>query len=316
DARLALEKISAPGTRIVGLQDPGGLPLSPALANARLLLPASPAGGPSASSPDSRSSLYLLIVALALGIMTFGSYLFWRDVRRDLETAEMRSQFVASVSHELKTPLAAIRMFADTLRLGRLRDPEKREEYLETIANESQRLDRLLSNVLDVAKIEKGQRVYRFEKTSLRGVIETAVRAMDYPLRQKGFELRLNLVDGIPDLSADRDALVQAVLNLLDNAVKYSGEARLIDIVLEREGAAAVIRVVDRGIGVPEAERKRIFEKFYRAPDPRNEGVVGAGLGLALAAHIVEAHRGRIEVRSRPGEETVFSIHLPLENGG
>jgi two-component system phosphate regulon sensor histidine kinase PhoR len=263
--------------------------------------------------PNSRTAVYLLIVALGLGIAVFGSYLFWRDMRRDMETAEMRSQFVASVSHELKTPLAAILMFAETLKLGRAGNAEKRDEYLDTIVGESRRLDRLLANVLDLSKIEQGRRTYRFEKLALDGILETAVRAMDYPLRQKGFDLRLRLEPGIPELPADRDALVQAVLNLLDNAVKYSGEARTIDLVLERDGEHAAIRVRDQGLGIPEAEQKRIFEKFYRVPDPRCEGIVGAGLGLSLAAHVAEAHRGRIDVQSKPGEGSVFSILLPLK---
>jgi signal transduction histidine kinase len=280
--------------------------------NARLILPPEPAGNTS-DRWDSRSILSPAIVALALMIAVFGSYLFWKDIRRDLVTAEMRSQFVASVSHELKTPLAAIRMFAETLRMGRLREPEKREEYLETIVNESQRLDRLLANVLDFSKIEQGKRDYRFEKTSLTAVLETAARAMEYPFRRKGFNLRLRFEAGIPDVRADRDALLQAVLNLLDNAMKYSGDAREIDLILEREDAAAAIRVRDRGVGIPESEQQKIFEKFYRIADPRNAGVMGAGLGLSLAAHVVEAHGGRIVVQSRPGEGSVFSIILPLE---
>ena len=303
---------SAVGIAITGLQESDGLPLGRTFPNARLVLPPVPAGNTS-GRPNSRSLLSLSIVALALMIAVFGSYLFWKDIRRDLVTAEMRSQFVASVSHELKTPLAAIRMFAETLRMGRLREPEKREEYLETIVNESQRLDRLLANVLDFSKIEQGKRDYRFEKTSLSAVLESAARAMDYPLRQKGFDLRMRAADGIPDVPADRDALLQAVLNLLDNAMKYSGDAREIDLILEQEDAAAAIRVQDHGMGIPESEKQRIFEKFYRVPDSRNAGVTGAGLGLTLAAHIAAAHGGRIDVQSRPGEGSVFSIILPLE---
>jgi two-component system, OmpR family, phosphate regulon sensor histidine kinase PhoR len=309
-----LPKSASPseGLRVVGAQDPSALPLGAAFPDARLAIPEKSALAAEAAAQP-RTALYVMIVLLGLGLAVFGSIFFWRDIRRDLQTAELRSQFVASVSHELKTPLAAIRMFAETLRLDRLRDPEKRGEYLETIVNESQRLDRLLANVLDFSKIEQGQRTYRLEKTSLAAVLESAVRAMDYPLREKGFDLRLNIEKGLPDIPADRDALIQAVLNLLDNAVKYSGESREIELQLAREGAGAAIRVLDRGIGIPEAERKRIFGKFYRVADPRSEGIVGAGLGLALAAHIAEAHGGRIDVESRPGGGTIFAVLLPLE---
>ena len=324
EARAALENAlaiaggaatSTAGTALVGLQIAEGLPLGPAFSNARIVFPA--AMIPPASVPaNSRSTLYLLMGALALGLAVFGSILYGSAVRRDMKTAELRSQFVASVSHELRTPLAAIRMFADTLRLNRVREPEKRDEYLETISHESERLDRLIANVLDFSKIEKGRRIYRFVSTSLPEILASAGRAMAYPLRRKGFRLRIAAAENLPDIQADGDALLQAVMNLLDNAVKYSGESRDIDLVLEKGAAEAIIRVRDRGIGIPEAEQKRVFEKFYRVPDPRNEGLVGAGLGLSLAAHIVEAHGGRIEVRSRPGEGSEFAIILPLENRG
>ena len=322
DARFALKNaldiigepaVSTIGTTIGGLQDQNGLPIGRAFPNAHIVLP--PTLLIHSSSPsNSRATLYLLMVVIALGLAVFGSILFWRDVRRDLETAELRSQFVASVSHELNSPLAAIRMFAETLRLNRLREPEKKNEYLETIVNESQRLDRLIANVLDFSKIEKGRRIYRLEKTSIKEVLESAARTMDYPLRQKGFRLRLAIADDIPEINADRDALLQAVLNLLDNAMKYSGDAREIDLSLEEIESNVIIRIHDRGVGIPEAEQKRIFEKFHRVSDPRNEGIVGAGLGLALAAHIIEAHGGRIDVQSRPGEGSVFSVILPLES--
>jgi two-component system phosphate regulon sensor histidine kinase PhoR len=254
------------------------------------------------------------MMGLAVGLAILGSVFFWRDVRRDLETAELRSLFVASVSHELKTPLAAIRMFAETLRLKRFREPEKETEYLDTIVNESQRLDRLIANVLDFSKIEKSRRIYRFENTSIKDVLESAVRVMDYPLRSKGFQLKLAIRDELPEISADADALLQAVLNLLDNAMKYSGDSREIELSLIRDELKAIIRIRDWGIGIPASEHQRIFEKFQRVPDRKSEGVVGAGLGLALAEHIVEAHGGRIEVESRPGEGSVFSLILPLEN--
>ncbi|MCX6560750.1 MAG: HAMP domain-containing sensor histidine kinase, partial [Candidatus Aminicenantes bacterium] len=270
---------SAAGSVLGELQVPGGLPLGPAFPNARIVIPSTWAAPPDPS--NSRSAIYLLMAGLALGLAIFGSILFWRDVRRDLETAELRSQFVASVSHELKTPLAAIRMFAETLRLNRLREPAKKDEYLDTIINESERLDRLIANVLDFSKIEKGRRSYRFARIAVSDVLASAARVMEYPLRQKGFRLRLSVADDIPEINGDRDALLQAVLNLLDNAVKYSGEAREIDLSLEKTEAAAVIRVRDRGIGIPAAEQKRVFEKFHRVPDPRNDGIVGAGLGLA-----------------------------------
>ncbi|MGB7294908.1 MAG: HAMP domain-containing sensor histidine kinase [Candidatus Aminicenantales bacterium] len=256
---------------------------------------------------------YVLIVILVLGMTLFGTYLLLRDVRREVRMAEMRSQFVSSVSHELKTPLTAIRMFAETLRLGRLQNRQTQEEYLDTIVNESQRLTRLLNNVLDFSKIEKGKKIYRPQPASLPEVIKAAARAMEYPLSQQGFKLNVELDEELPAVSIDRDAIEQAVLNLLHNAMKYSGDSREIDLRLGRSGRLALIQVIDRGVGIAPQERKKIFEKFYRVPSQENERLPGTGLGLSLVHHIVAAHGGRVEVESAPGKGSTFSIFLPLE---
>jgi signal transduction histidine kinase len=258
-------------------------------------------------------AFYLLALLLILGITLFGAYLLWRDVRREVHMAEMRSQFVSSVSHELKTPLTAIRMFAETLRLGRSKDTKTQTEYLDTIVNESQRLTRLLNNVLDFSKIEQGKRLYRPESASLYEIVESVARAMEYPLSQQGFRLDVQTEEGIPNLHVDRDAIEQALLNLLHNAMKYSGESRQIDMHLKKRNSHALIQVIDRGIGIDPQEQKRIFEKFYRIPSPENERIVGTGLGLALVSHIVEAHGGCLELESELGKGSIFSIYLPLE---
>ncbi len=257
-------------------------------------------------------AFYLLALLLILGITLFGAYLLWRDVRREVQMAEMRSQFVSSVSHELKTPLTAIRMFAETLRLGRSKDAKTQNEYLDTIVNESQRLTRLLNNVLDFSKIEQGKRLYRPESASLYEIVESAARAMEYPLSQQGFRLDVQTDDGLPEIRVDRDAIEQALLNLLHNAMKYSGESKEIGLHLKKKDSHALIQVIDRGIGIDPQEQKRIFEKFYRISSPENERIVGTGLGLALVSHIVEAHGGCLELESIPGEGSAFSIFLPL----
>jgi signal transduction histidine kinase len=241
----------------------------------------------------------------------FGGYLLWRDVDREMRIAALRSQFVSSVSHELKTPLTAIRMFAETLQLDRV-DARTRVEYLDTIVNETERLTRLLNNVLDFSKIEEGRKAYRREATSLAAVVRIAARAMAYPLEQHGFDLRVDVDDSLPPVDVDADALEQAILNLLTNAMKYSGNGRAIELRLEREASHAVISVRDEGIGIPLADQARIFEKFYRISTPENQRIPGTGLGLTLVEHIVKAHDGSIRVDSVPGRGSVFSILLPL----
>jgi signal transduction histidine kinase len=257
---------------------------------------------------------YVLVLFLVLSVTLFGAYLLWRDVRREVRMAEMRSQFVSSVSHELKTPLTAIRMFAETLRLGRSKSAKTQQEYLDTIVNESERLTRLLNNVLDFSKIEQGKRIYRPELTPLDEIIKAAARAMEYPLSQKGFKLNVRTEEGLPDVRVDKDALEQAILNLLHNAMKYSGESREIDLLLQKKDDQAMIQVIDRGIGIDSQEQYRIFEKFYRIPSRENERIVGTGLGLTLVVHIVKAHGGNMKVESTPGKGSTFSIYLPLEN--
>jgi len=257
--------------------------------------------------------LYWLILILVVGFTAFGGYLLWRDIGRELAIAEMRSQFAASVSHELKTPLTSIRMFAEALTMGVQKRPETQKEYLRTIISESERLSRLLNNVLDISKIEQGTRTYRFEPTSLKEVIHAAEKAMAFPMDQKGFDLRVEIEEGIPEIQADRDSLEQAVLNLLHNAMKYSGESREIQLKLHRNGDMVQVDVIDHGIGIVEDNRDRIFGKFFRVPGIENQKIPGTGLGLTIVSHIAESHGGKVEVISRPGVGSTFSIILPLE---
>jgi signal transduction histidine kinase len=263
--------------------------------------------------PDETAALQRIfligVVTLTLGIALCGGYFFWRDTQRDLRLVAMRSQFVSSVSHELKTPLTAIRMFAETLRLGRT---EHRDEYLDTILNESERLSRLLNNVLDFSKIEQGKRHYRLQAHAIAPIVISAVRTMRYPLEQQGFAVRLDVDDDSLAASCDPDALEQAILNLLSNAMKYSDLDRSITLRVTRIDNNASIEVTDRGIGIPPAEQTRIFEKFYRGTEPDHQRVAGTGLGLTLVEHTVHAHRGTITVDSAPGKGSTFTIRLPL----
>ena len=255
---------------------------------------------------------YAAGLLLVIGVTLFGAYLLWRDVRREVQLAETRSRFVSAVSHELKTPLTAIRMFAETLHEGSPADSGMQGEYLETIVNESERLTRLLNNVLDFSKIERGQKAYRREPHSLAEILRFTARAMQYPLEQKRFALRLDIEEDMPPAQVDRDAIEQAILNLLTNAMKYSGKSRDIELRLRSAGGEAVIEVSDRGVGIELADESRIFERFYRVSSPENDRIPGAGLGLTLVQHIAQAHDGRVTVKSVPGKGSTFSLFIPL----
>jgi signal transduction histidine kinase len=246
--------------------------------------------------------LLLVVIALGLGAT-------YRMVRRESEMARLKSDFVANVSHDLKTPLSLIRMFAETLELGRLPDEAARREYYGVITRESERLTRLINNVLDFSR----QR-YDLRPTALEPLVHEAVEAFRHPLAQGGFKVEVDVAPDLPEVSMDADAMGQALANLIDNAIKYSGEGRRLAVSARRgEGSAEVrIEVADDGIGIPAAERERIFDKFYRVGRSETQGRRGSGLGLALVKHVVEAHGGRVTVDSWPGAGSRFAIRLPV----
>jgi signal transduction histidine kinase len=272
-----------------------------------------PSSADDTSMAGTQRSLYGIALLLVLTITFFGAYLVWRDVRRELRLADSRSQFVSSVSHELKTPLTSIRMFAETLQTKDAPDAQMRTDYLGTIVGESERLTRLLNNVLDLSKIEQDRMIYRRHHTSLAEVTRRAARAMEYPLEQEGFTLNVDCQDRLPPVSVDPDALEQAILNLLTNAMKYSGDSREIDLRLGTENGHGVIEVTDRGMGIAPHELEHLTETFYRVPSPENQLVPGTGLGLTLVEHMARAHGGDLRVRSVVGEGSTFTIRLPLE---
>jgi signal transduction histidine kinase len=301
------------GPRFQIATDGPGDSLSESLPGLRITFPDGVADAAAGLSPQ--RSLWGFSFALVALLTLLSGYLLWRDMRREAHVAELRTQFVSSVSHELKTPLTSIRMFAELLQMRKDQDPQQ-ARFLDTIVSESERLTRLLNNVLDFSRIERGQKTYRLEPAPLSDVVQAAVRTIQYPLTQQGFVLDLKVSEGIPPIAVDRDALQQAILNLLTNAMKYSGTHREIGLQLCAENGSALIQVSDRGIGIPEDEQCRIFEKFYRVPIPENREIAGTGLGLSLVAHVAEAHGGSVQVKSRPGEGSTFSILLPLNAGG
>jgi two-component system, OmpR family, phosphate regulon sensor histidine kinase PhoR len=309
-------RLAMPGaTRFAGADEGEGEPLGERFPGLKLVLDPS-ALAASGGAADSQRKLLYVALALVVIATLFGVYLLWRDMQREMRLVELRAQFVSSVSHELKTPLTAIRMFAETLQLGRCKEPAEQNEYLGTIVNECERLTRLVDGVLLFSKMEQGKRVFRFRPVNAADAVLAALRAIEYPLAQGGFRLKTDVDEGLPRVHADRDALEQAVLNLLSNAMKYSGESREIELSLYGENGETVIRVADRGVGIAADEQSRIFESFYRSPSHENQTIPGAGLGLALVAQIVKAHRGRVVLESEPGKGSVFYLRLPADAGG
>jgi signal transduction histidine kinase len=299
-----------PGGVTLRLQStPAAMPLGDGFVGLHVEWPA----GRFAAAPALPAAVYGSTLALVLGAALLAGYLVLRDVHRETEMAAMRSHFVASVSHELKTPLTSIRAHAETMLLGRAGGAEAASEYLKTIVSESERLGRLVDSVLDLSRIEQGRKTYHLQATRLGDVVRSAARTMEYPLGQLGFTLAITSDDTEPTVLADPEALTQAILNLLGNAMKYSGDARRIDLRMGTRDDEAFVDVVDHGIGIPRDEQSRIFERFHRVQSDETAGIAGAGLGLALALHVVEGHRGRIAVASAPGSGSTFSVRIPLQ---
>ncbi len=240
-----------------------------------------------------------------------------RSAAREMRLSAMKSDFVSNVSHELRTPLASIRVFGELMRTGRVGSPEKAREYGERIEGEALRLGQLVENILDFSRIESGRKVYRFEDVDFAALVRRVVEGFAARVRNRGFRVELQEAEApLPRMSVDAQAIDQALCNILENAVKYSGEARDVVARLVRRGAAVVVTVRDEGIGIPRDEQGRIFERFHRVGTSLVHDVRGAGLGLAIVRHIVLAHGGRVEVQSVPGQGSTFSIVLPLVRKG
>jgi signal transduction histidine kinase len=237
-----------------------------------------------------------------------------RAASRAMKLSQMKTDFVSNVSHELRTPLASVRVFGEFLKLGRVKEPDKIQEYGEYIETESRRLTQLINNILDFSRIESGQKTYHFEQTGVEGVVVDTLKTFDVVLEQNGFTLNLEKPSfPLPQVVIDPDAIAQALINLLDNAVKYSSGSKEIGVKLAEHGDTVMISVIDHGVGIASEEREKVFEKFYRVGNCLVHDVKGSGLGLSIVKHIVEAHHGRVTVESEPGRGSAFIIHLPVD---
>jgi two-component system phosphate regulon sensor histidine kinase PhoR len=274
-------------------------------------------------SVQNRKTLELVLVTLSCVVILAGVITILLAVERERRLNALKTDFVANVSHELKTPLALVRMFGEMLQSGRVASEEKRKEYLDIIVNESERLSNLIENVLDFARVERGRGAYDFALASgddVGQVVARAVQVLRYRAERENVRLEIDVKDGLPECRIDERALQLAVINLIDNAIKYGRKTGrdpdpvTVGVSVAREDGAIVIRVADDGPGIARGESERIFERFVRGRAAQGSdgiSVRGSGIGLALVKHIAESHGGTARVESEVGKGSTFILVLP-----
>jgi len=247
-------------------------------------------------------------------IILIGVWIIYRNIRAEMRLTQMKADFVSNVSHELRTPLSLIRMFAETLELNRVQTENKKKEYYQIIGQESERLTHLINNILDFSKIEAGKKQYHKEIFDLNEVIKDVLRLYAFHLQNKGFHLQneINPAEKLK-INADKDAITEAIINLIDNAVKYSNEDKRLRIKSGLFQDAVYFEVEDHGIGIGIDDQKKIFDKFYRVSTGLVHDVKGTGLGLSLIKYIMEMHNGRVSVESHLGKGSTFRLIFPKE---
>ncbi len=259
-----------------------------------------------------RTRVNLAFLALVNVILILGSAALIRNMTREIRLAQMKTDFVASVSHDLRTPLSLIRMYAETLELGRVRGEDRKREYHRTIVAEASRLTRLINNILDFSRMESKRKEFRPVRTRLQPVAAEVAGMYEFHMKQMNATLNLDVDPDVPEIDADPEMVTQALVNLIDNAVKFSPEPKWIRVALSHDASGALLSVEDRGPGIPEAEQKRVFDKFYRVGRAGSGAPHGSGLGLSLVKHVMNLHRGQVRLRSRTGEGSLFTLVFPF----
>jgi len=262
-----------------------------------------------ADTARQEATVYGGAIGLVLVVLSSGIALLLRDVTREAHTSRLRADFVSGVSHELKTPITLIRLYGDTLIERPELGAQERGDFYRIIVRESERLTRLVNQVLTFSRVERGVEQYNLEAGDLAPAIAHMIDDYAEYFETAGFRLCRDLAESVPTVRFDAAAVLQAVANLLDNAMKYSGESREIAVRLAAREASVIVEVEDHGAGIPVAEQQKIFERFYRV---NGSGKGGYGLGLFLVRHIMTAHGGRVEVESEPGHGSRFRLVFPV----
>jgi two-component system phosphate regulon sensor histidine kinase PhoR len=253
----------------------------------------------------------VLIIVMDL-VLIAGAWFVFRTIRREMELVAMKSDFVSNVSHELRTPLSLIRMFAETLDMGRVKTEKKKKEYYGIILHETERLTRLINNILNFSRMESHTRKFQWKKTTVNTVVRSVLSVYSYQFERSSFTVELSLDETVPAIDADEEAIAEALHNLVDNAIKYSSTEKYLRIVTASDSVQVSIAVTDKGIGIPPEHQSKIFDKFYRVTHGLVHTAKGSGLGLAIVQHIVHSHNGTIAIDSAEGKGSTFTLRLPI----
>jgi signal transduction histidine kinase len=258
--------------------------------------------------------VYMLAGLLAIAVMISAGSLATKAVGKQIRINKLKNDFIATVSHELKTPLASMRVLVDTLLEGSYRDQQQVTDYLQLVSKENERLTGLIDNFLTFSRMERNKQAFMMVNTSPAAIANDAAEAVKTKFSKGKCKFEVNIPEGLPDVLADRDAMVTVLVNLLDNAYKYSYDNKQIELRVSPYDGLVCFTVSDKGIGMSRRSARKIFDRFYQADRSLSRGAEGCGLGLSIAKFIVDAHKGTISIDSKPGEGSTFTVRLPAGN--
>ncbi len=262
---------------------------------------------------QTRSYTNLALLILLILTLLFGLFFLYRNISREVQLSQAKSEFVSNVSHEIRTPLSLIHMFAETLEMNRVKSEEKKHEYYDIIRKESERLSRIVNRILSFSQIEANKRRFEFQDVNMNELVGEILQSYEFHLTNKGFTFQYSHPDNCNIISGDKEAISEAIINLIDNAIKYSKDKKHLDINLKSENNHVSLEIKDQGIGIPKSHQEDIFQQFYRVPTGDVHNAKGSGLGLTLVKKIIDAHSGNIRLESSPGKGSSFMLVFPIK---
>ena len=257
----------------------------------------------------------LVLLLAAFFVIIIAGISVFRSINKEMKLAQLKSDFVSNVSHELKTPLALISMFSETLEMGKIKSEEKKQEYYSIIHSETARLTKMVSSILNFSKMEVGKREFKFEEHDLNTIIQQIIDTYEYHFVSNGFTCEY-LKDNLPTFFCDQEAISEAIINLIDNAIKYSKNVKKITIRTGIEENAIFCEIEDYGIGISQVDQKKVFDKFFRASTGNIHDTKGTGLGLSIVKSIIEEHDGKVSLNSKTNKGTIIKLSFPKNRKG